>query len=71
MTAASPGRPDLLRLVVHAAHAFGMSVVAEGIEDADQLALVTEVGCDLVQGYLLGRPLPAHRVATALEPAPL
>ncbi|GAA1883373.1 putative bifunctional diguanylate cyclase/phosphodiesterase [Lapillicoccus jejuensis] len=59
VTAATPGRTDLLRLMVHAAHAFGLVVVAEGIEDADQLDLVRGVGCDLVQGYLLGRPAPA------------
>lgn len=69
VTDASPGRTDLLRLMVHAAHAFGMHVVAEGIEDEDQLALVSEVGCDVVQGYLLGRPAPAAAIPD-LVPGP-
>ncbi|MEO3936416.1 EAL domain-containing protein [Dermatophilaceae bacterium Soc4.6] len=69
VTAASPGRTDLLRLIVHSAHAFGLLVVAEGVEDADQLALVTEVGCDLVQGYLLGRPAPVDPAPAELGPA--
>jgi EAL domain-containing protein (putative c-di-GMP-specific phosphodiesterase class I) len=35
-----------------------MSVLAEGIESEDQLALLNETGCDEVQGYLFGRPKP-------------
>jgi EAL domain-containing protein (putative c-di-GMP-specific phosphodiesterase class I) len=35
-----------------------MTVTAEGIESARQLASLRELGCDLAQGYLLGRPAP-------------
>ena len=38
------------------AHALGQTVVAEGIEDAPTLAMLRAMGCDLAQGYLLGRP---------------
>lgn len=54
--ATSPGAAELVRLVVHAAHAFGLSVVAEGVEDEEQLRQLRQAGCDEVQGYLLGRP---------------
>ena len=37
----------------------GLRVVAEGIEDDDTLTLLSELGCDLAQGYFIGRPLPA------------
>ncbi len=40
------------------AHALGQSVVAEGIEDAATFSLLRELGCDLAQGYYLGRPQP-------------
>ena len=50
---------SLLELMVKAAHAYGIRVVAEGVERQDQLDLVRTLGCEYVQGYFLGRPLPA------------
>ena len=41
------------------AHSLGMRVVAEGVETADQVKAVTELGCDEIQGYFFSRPLPA------------
>jgi EAL domain-containing protein (putative c-di-GMP-specific phosphodiesterase class I) len=35
-------------------------VIAEGIETEEQLRTVTEMGCELAQGFLLGRPAPAE-----------
>ena len=35
-----------------------LSVVAEGVEHAAQVALLKELGCDMVQGYYFGRPMP-------------
>jgi EAL domain-containing protein (putative c-di-GMP-specific phosphodiesterase class I) len=37
----------------------GVRVVAEGVEDAQTLARLKEVGCDLAQGWLVGKPEPA------------
>lgn len=56
---------SLLELMVKAAHAFGLRVVAEGVEHQDQLDLVTELGCEYVQGYYFARPLPAHELPSA------
>ena len=39
-----------------------MQVVAEGVETYEQLAVLREQGCNQVQGYLLGRPVPAEQV---------
>jgi diguanylate cyclase (GGDEF)-like protein len=57
---ADPGSRDLalVRSTIELAHSIGLRVVAEGVEDARTLGLLTEFGCDLAQGYLLGRPLP-------------
>jgi diguanylate cyclase (GGDEF)-like protein len=48
----------VVRAVVELAHSLGMRTVAEGVETDEQLALLREVGSDLVQGFLLGRPEP-------------
>ncbi|AZI44422.1 EAL domain-containing protein [Deinococcus psychrotolerans] len=46
----------LVRSLVEYAHDLGIQVVAEGIEEPEELAAVRETGVDLVQGYYLGRP---------------
>jgi diguanylate cyclase (GGDEF)-like protein len=53
---------SLLELMVKAAHAFGLRVVAEGVETKDQLELVLSLGCEYAQGYYLGHPVTPERV---------
>ena len=60
------------------AHALGLRVIAEGIESAEQLVSVQELGCDLAQGYLFARPVSAAAMSKVLaddsahaEPAPV
>ncbi len=48
----------LVDSVVKLAHGLGMYVVAEGIETAEQVALLKKVNCDAVQGYVYARPMP-------------
>ena len=48
----------LARAVIALAHGFKLTVVAEGVETAEQLAWLRAAGCDITQGYLLGRPMP-------------
>jgi diguanylate cyclase len=43
--------------IVDLGHQLGLEVVAEGVERAEQLAFLRECGCDLAQGYLIGRPM--------------
>lgn len=45
----------------------GMKVVAEGIEEQEQLALLREYNCDMVQGYFLARPIPEKDLYHALD----
>jgi EAL domain-containing protein (putative c-di-GMP-specific phosphodiesterase class I) len=48
----------ILRKTLELAHDLDMSVVAEGVETTRQLDRLAEYGCDVAQGYLLGRPGP-------------
>ena len=50
----------LVESIVGFAHNLGLETTAEGIEDGATLNLLTEMGCDLGQGYHLGRPEPAE-----------
>jgi diguanylate cyclase (GGDEF)-like protein len=59
---------SLVRSTIELGHALDMRVVAEGIEDAETLELLRGLGCDMVQGFLVGRPGPAADVL--LDPAP-
>ncbi|MEX1194899.1 MAG: EAL domain-containing protein [Dehalococcoidia bacterium] len=49
------------------AHGLGLTVVAEGVETVAQLNFLLEQGCDHLQGYLLGRPMPAEDFERLLE----
>jgi EAL domain-containing protein (putative c-di-GMP-specific phosphodiesterase class I) len=53
---------QLVRSTIDLGHALGMRVVAEGIEDAATLELLRGLGCDIAQGYFIGRPQPAAAV---------
>ncbi|MCC7485514.1 MAG: EAL domain-containing protein [Burkholderiales bacterium] len=62
------------RAVVHAAiemvHALGKTAIAEGVESAEQLALLEKLGCDAAQGYLLSRPVPPEKFAALVTNRP-
>jgi transcriptional regulator with GAF, ATPase, and Fis domain len=47
-------------------HTFDVRVVAEGVETEEQLALLRELGADMVQGYLMSRPVPNEQVTFSL-----
>ncbi|HQZ84537.1 MAG TPA: EAL domain-containing protein [Actinomycetota bacterium] len=57
---------DLVRAVVSLSDAMGFTVVAEGVETTEQGQSLTELGVDLVQGYLLARPMPRDELVSWL-----
>lgn len=54
----NPANQHLVKAIVGLARDFGYETIAEGVEDAETLALLEGFGVDLVQGYHLGRPAP-------------
>ncbi|MHB8814091.1 MAG: putative bifunctional diguanylate cyclase/phosphodiesterase [Steroidobacteraceae bacterium] len=67
------GLPDdkasvtLVSSVIGLASAFGLKVVAEGVETEGQLAMLRKMGCDHSQGYLHSRPVPAEQLEKLLR----
>lgn len=55
----------VIRAVVALGHELGLSVVAEGVESAAQLGMLTALGVDEVQGFFVGSPAPLREVAGA------
>lgn len=58
---------ELVRIIIEIGHLFGLRVVAEGVEDEETLRALSELGCDVVQGFLLGRPMPEEQLRAWLE----
>jgi EAL domain-containing protein (putative c-di-GMP-specific phosphodiesterase class I) len=56
--------------LVSLAHALGLLAMAEGIESDGQLTSVLELGCDLAQGFLFARPVPADEITRTLAEGP-
>jgi diguanylate cyclase (GGDEF)-like protein len=54
---------ELVRATIQLGHDMRLRVVAEGIEDVETLDLLSELGCDLAQGYYISRPMPANKLA--------
>ena len=64
--------PDkkLVCAMIDLAHSIDLKVVAEGVETAAQFAFLKDAGCNLVQGYLTGKPMSADGLMRALARAP-
>ena len=58
----SPESELIVRSTIDLARNLGLRVIAEGVETPAEWALLCEMGCDSVQGYLLGRPMPGDEV---------
>ena len=58
----SPESLAIIRAVVAMADSLGMTTTAEGVENAEEAALIQHLGCSRIQGYYFGRPMPAEDV---------
>lgn len=56
---------DLVKATIAMAHSLGLEVVAEGVETREQLSILEGLGCDIAQGYLFSKPVPAGELIRA------
>jgi EAL domain-containing protein (putative c-di-GMP-specific phosphodiesterase class I) len=62
-----PASMKIVRSIVHLSHDLELQLVAEGLETNEQRTVLTELGCDHAQGYLLARPAPVDETVALVE----
>jgi len=62
-----PADRAITQAIIGLGHALGMRVVAEGVENEAEAELLRQSGCDELQGYHFGRPMPPHALKTWLQ----
>ncbi|WP_010286064.1 putative bifunctional diguanylate cyclase/phosphodiesterase [Kurthia massiliensis] len=53
--------------IIQMAHRLHMKVIAEGVEQAEQVKLLERLGCDMIQGYYYAKPMPLHELMDFVE----
>jgi EAL domain-containing protein (putative c-di-GMP-specific phosphodiesterase class I) len=66
-TSRLPEDQPMFAFIVELARAIGAATVVEGVETEEELRLVTELGCDMAQGFYLARPLTPDAVGQLLR----
>jgi len=58
---------EIVRVIITLAHNLGLKVVAEGVETEEQAKQLTELGCELAQGYFFARPADPETITQLLR----
>jgi EAL domain-containing protein (putative c-di-GMP-specific phosphodiesterase class I) len=58
----------LVETIIMMAHGLGLETIAEGVETEEQYGFLQSKGCDLMQGYLVNRPVPLTDIAARFLP---
>jgi diguanylate cyclase len=66
----NPSHAAIVRSIVDLGHNLALRVVGEGVETAETLTALSLVHCDLAQGYLIARPMPAEQLVAWLAAQP-
>ncbi|MCK5355818.1 MAG: EAL domain-containing protein, partial [Methyloprofundus sp.] len=57
----------IVKTIIAMGRSFGLKIVAEGVETLEQQDFLVEQGCDLIQGYLLSRPIPPEELENLFD----
>ena len=63
LTSQSTDDAVIVRSTIELGHNMGLIVIAEGVETIESLEILTNLGCDMAQGYYMSPPLPAEKFA--------
>ncbi len=63
----TPSAAAIVSATIAMGHSLGLTLIAEGVETDEQRRFLTLQGCDRVQGYLLGRPMPAEQLVDMIR----
>ncbi len=66
----NPSNLEIIKAIIGLGKILDLRIVAEGVETQDQLQILQDLGCDLAQGYLLGRPMPLESAEELLAKNP-
>jgi diguanylate cyclase (GGDEF)-like protein len=67
----TPSSAAIVAATIAMGHSLGMTLIAEGVETHEQRRFLKDQGCDRIQGYLLGRPMPAEDLVDMMRTEPL
>lgn len=62
-----PSSKPIVQLIITTAHQIGAKVVAEGVEEKSQVQILTEMGCDQVQGFYFSKPVENDRLKNVID----
>lgn len=65
-----PGSAAIVEATINLGHSLGLAVIAEGVEDEVSSRRLRALGCDVGQGYLFGRPMPAGAIERSIPSQP-
>jgi len=58
---------NIVTMVIQLAHTLNLKVIAEGVDEEEQVRILRELGCDEMQGYLMSKPLPPEEIGAMLK----
>lgn len=58
---------EIAQAIINLGHTLGLEIVSEGVETPEQLNLLKRQGCDVIQGYYVGKPMPADMIPDYLK----
>ena len=64
---ATEGTQHIVESVIYLSKCLSLQTIAEGVETAEQRTLLAGIGCDIIQGYLLSKPIPLAEIVKWLR----
>ena len=63
----SESSKQYVAMIISIGHILDLKVISEGVESADQIDILKDIGCDYIQGYVWGRPMPPEEAGTLVR----